>query len=421
MTVWAPKNLNQRQNFNITFFSRDLPEKYKVGIEFRNKSKNLILRNEEFITVFLENINVVNINKKLPLAVTLYSEKKNLCSTKEFTVTPEQRNYYTFIQTDKPIYKPGDEVKFRILVIDRHMKPFHMNNMKVDFFDPFGRAIQSFDDLESQYYGVFNSSFKLSGSTVLGDWKIQAVIDRKEQFATEKSFGVQKYVLPLFEVQVETNERNYLLEDDITITFFGKYSFGEFVTGNAELVIRNPKTEQTYFRKTFENVNEDETVSYNIKNDLKLKRIDEVNKLEAIVVFTEPQSGIIFNKTATFYVHKNPRYKIIPLHPPNFIPNVRFEIKVLIKDYKDEQVNEHDEDVEFKISYRAKGRHLRAITAYLGIEDGYAKHVIIGPKGVVKFDLEIKFANSEPYKKEILIGTAAGAMKVLFVDHTPKK
>jgi len=421
VTTWAPKNLKQYQNFNITFFSRDLPEQFKVGIEFRDKIKNLILKNDEFITVFLENSKVVNINKKLNLAVTLYSDKKNQCSTKEFIVTPEPRNYFTFIQTDKPIYKPGDEVKFRILVVDRHMKPFHMNNIKVDFIDPFGRTIQTFGDLEAQYHGVFESSFTVSSSTVLGDWKIQAVVDRKEQFSTEKSFGVQKYVLPLFEVQVATNEKNYLLEADMTISFFAKYSFGEFVTGNAELIIRNPKTEQTYFRKTFENIDEDETVSYNIKNDLKVKRLDEVNKLEAIVKFTEPQSGITFNKEAIFYVHKNPRYKIVPLHPPNFKPNSKFEVKVLIKDYKDEQIMEHPEDVELKFSYTTKGRRPRTSVEYLGIEDGYAKHNIIIPKGVLKFDLEIKFANSETYKKEIFNGAATGATKVLLVDHTPKK
>jgi hypothetical protein len=300
------------------------------------------------------------------------------------------------------------------------MKPFHMNNIKVDFIDPFGRTILTFGDLEEQYHGIFENSFKVSTSTVLGDWKIQVTVDRKEQFTTEKSFSIQKYVLPLFEVQVETNEKNYLLEDDMTISFFAKYSFGELVTGNAELIIRNPKTEQTYIKKTFENVYAQKTVSYNIKDDLKVKRIDEINKLEAIVKFTEPQSGITFNKTAIFYVHKNPRYKIVPLHPPNFIPNSKFEVKVLIKDYKDEQVMEHPEDVELKFSYKTKGRRPRTSVEYLGIEDGYARHNILIPRGVVKFVMEIKFANSEIYKKEILTGAATGSMKVLLVDHTPK-
>ncbi|CAG9810781.1 unnamed protein product [Chironomus riparius] len=421
VTTWAPKNLNQYQNFNITFYSRNLPEQYKVGIEFREKCKNLILKNDEFITVFLENTKVVNINKKLPLAVTLYNSRDNQCSTKEFIVTPEPRSYYTFIQTDKPIYKPGDVVKIRILAVDRHMKPFHMNNIKVDFIDPFGRTIQSFDDLEAQYYGIFENNFTLSTSTVLGDWKVQAIVDRQEQFSTEKSFGVQKYVLPLFEVQVETDEKNYLLEADMTVTFYAKYSFGEFVTGDAELIIRNPKTDQEYSRKTFKNVDEDVTVSYNIKDGLKVRRIEEINKLEAIVKFTEPQSGITFNKTSVFYVHKNPRYKVVPLHPPNFTPGSNFEVKVLIKDYKDKQVKEHYEDVELKYSYTTKGRRPIVSIKHLGLEDGYAKHNIIIPKGVVEFDLEIKFANSEIYKKAILTGAATGAMKVLLVDHTPKK
>ncbi|XP_070504691.1 CD109 antigen-like [Chironomus tepperi] len=421
VAIWAPKNLNQYQNFNITFLTRDIPEQYVVGIEFRENFTNLILKNDEFITVFLGNSKVVNVNKKISLAITLYSNKKGNCSTKQFFITPEPRSYYTFIQTDKPIYKPGDEIKFRVLVIDRKLKPLHMNNIKVDFIDPQNRVIQSFDDLETQHIGVFENSFKLSTSTVLGDWKIQAVVDKKEQFLEQKSFSVQKYVLPLFEVQVETDEKNYLIEDDMGILFYAKYSFGEFVTGNAEFVIRNINTEQIYLRKTFENVVEDQSLSYNIKDDFKLKKIDEVNKLEAIVKFTEPQSGITFNKSTIFYVHKNPRYKIVPLHPPTFIPGTKFELKVLIKDYKDEQVMDHDEDVVLKFTYVIKGRTPKPKSKYLQFEDGYAKENLIIPKQVIKLNLEIKFANSETYSKEILSGAANSAIKGLLVDHTPLK
>lgn len=41
----------------------------------------------------------------------------------EKLLTLVMKNASIFIQSDKAIYKPGDTVKFRILILDMHLKP----------------------------------------------------------------------------------------------------------------------------------------------------------------------------------------------------------------------------------------------------------------------------------------------------------
>jgi len=46
---------------------------------------------------------------------------------------------------DKPIFKHVDTVKFRIIVVDRHLKPYHMNNIEIKISDPSTQISFQFD------------------------------------------------------------------------------------------------------------------------------------------------------------------------------------------------------------------------------------------------------------------------------------
>lgn len=48
---------------------------------------------------------------------------------KNFTLlNVESKNCSIFIQTDKAIYKPGESIKFRILVLDFNLKPIELDD-----------------------------------------------------------------------------------------------------------------------------------------------------------------------------------------------------------------------------------------------------------------------------------------------------
>ncbi|KAL7012570.1 hypothetical protein ACKWTF_014932 [Chironomus riparius] len=358
-------------------------------------------------------------------SVTTSGSTKHQCSTKSIKILPEQRNFYIFIQTDKPIYKPGEEVKFRILVIDNDMKPFHMNTLKVDIFDPYGRIIETFSNIEGQFLGLFENTFKLSSRTIVGDWKIKSVVDSKEQYGTEKIFAVQKYILPLFEVNVETDQQHYLLEHDVKFVFYAKYSFGEFVTGNAELIIRNHATGNEYLKKSFSNVGLVESFSTNLKFDLQISTAD-VATLEAIVTYSEPESGLSFNKSTTFYVHNGLKYKVTPFHPSRFSPDSKFTVTVHVTEWNGEKFKNQNEKVEMKFSFTTSDFENYGKIAYMPILDGVAAYDIDIPNKAELLHVEVKFTNSknyvesEVYRARIEPGNVDGGMASLDVEHEPK-
>lgn len=48
---------------------------------------------------------------------------------KNFTLlNVESKNCSIFIQSDKAIYKPGETIKFRVLVLDFNLKPFEFDD-----------------------------------------------------------------------------------------------------------------------------------------------------------------------------------------------------------------------------------------------------------------------------------------------------
>lgn len=50
---------------------------------------------------------------------------------KEILINFPSKNQSVFIQTDKAMYKPGDKVKFRVLVLDSELNPGIINKMDV--------------------------------------------------------------------------------------------------------------------------------------------------------------------------------------------------------------------------------------------------------------------------------------------------
>lgn len=49
----------------------------------------------------------------------------------EMFINLPSKNQSIFIQTDKAMYKPGDKVKFRVLVLDSESNPAIVNKMDV--------------------------------------------------------------------------------------------------------------------------------------------------------------------------------------------------------------------------------------------------------------------------------------------------
>lgn len=57
--------------------------------------------------------------------------QRGLNFSNEISLNLPTKNESVFIQTDKAMYKPGDKVRFRVLVLDSDTNPATVNNMNV--------------------------------------------------------------------------------------------------------------------------------------------------------------------------------------------------------------------------------------------------------------------------------------------------
>ncbi|XP_070504780.1 murinoglobulin-1-like [Chironomus tepperi] len=425
VTLWAPKTILKSQTYSAVILPTKLQGKTEVALQFRNYNLTKQLVSGKAVRIDYPD-KVKGSKTEVNLIMTLHVDEpidKNqvasICSTKSLKIKIDNREHVTFIQTDKPIYKPGDEVKVKILVVDRDIKPFHMNNIDVDIIDPLNRTIAHFDDLDDENLGVVEFRFSLGTQTVLGDWTIQVKIDRSQRIKAVKSFSVQKFVLPSFEVFVDIPDQHVLASSQVTVSFYAKYPFGEFVTGNAELSIIGVNSKKVYLQNNFTNVDGVQKLSYKLQKDLSISNNTET-EFEAVVTFTEPESKLSYKKSTNFYVHTGKRHKIVAKHPEKFLAGQAFTIKIIITDWKDQRISINSKHVNLTMEVKIE-EHLNLSTISLDLLNGTADYDFMVPEGTTGLKLWIEYLNADKYEKTIEMGNVKVGIDDLEVYHVPKK
>jgi CD109 antigen len=135
-----------------------------------------------------------------------------------------------FLETDKPIYKPGQQIEARIVTLDSELLP-KPATVTMEVLDAKGIKVAR-QEVETDEYGMGHFSLPLSSEPNLGTWKITA--SAQEQKA-QVDVRVEKYVLPKYEVKVELQKGWFLPQEAIEGTVAAEYSFGKKVVG--ELVV----------------------------------------------------------------------------------------------------------------------------------------------------------------------------------------
>ncbi|NXM16131.1 A2ML1 protein, partial [Ploceus nigricollis] len=100
-----------------------------------------------------------------------------------------------FIQTDKAVYKPEQEVKFRVVSLDKDLIPSNQKLPLVFLKDPSGNRIAQWRELTPRQ-GILDLSLPLASEPALGTYTIS--VEGKSH-----SFSVEEYVLPKFEVTIQ--------------------------------------------------------------------------------------------------------------------------------------------------------------------------------------------------------------------------
>ncbi len=142
-----------------------------------------------------------------------------------------ENSFLVFVETDKPIYKPGQTIRMRVLTLDTELKPV-TEPVTVDVLDAKGIKIFH-SEVTTDEYGMAGVDLPLSDEPNLGVWKINAVTDKARN---QLDIRVEEYVLPKYEVSVDLPKEWFLVDEPIRGTIGGEYSFGKPVAGEVTIV-----------------------------------------------------------------------------------------------------------------------------------------------------------------------------------------
>ena len=137
-----------------------------------------------------------------------------------------EKSYLVFVETDKPIYKPGQTIEMRVLTLDPDLKPI-IETATIEVLDAKGIKILR-TDVTTDDYGMASLGLPISSEPNLGTWKINAITEKS---TNELDVRVEEYVLPKYEVTVELQKNWFLVNEPIKGKIKVEYSFGKPVSG----------------------------------------------------------------------------------------------------------------------------------------------------------------------------------------------
>ena len=129
-------------------------------------------------------------------------------------------NTHVRIQTDKGLYKPGDEINYRVIFLDKDLKPGQPEKGALIWIEDGKRnRIKEIRDFKVTK-GVHTGKFKISEFPVTGGWRMG--VKNGARYDRTVYFEVDKYVLPKYVVKVEATESVSVKDGDMQVVVRAK-------------------------------------------------------------------------------------------------------------------------------------------------------------------------------------------------------
>ncbi|XP_055588566.1 thioester-containing protein 1 allele S3-like [Uranotaenia lowii] len=291
-------SLQGRQAKNVKFTIADLPEDtYALEI------KSIPIRNQPYFSF----------DKSVEL---LYQNKTNTI----------------LIQTDKPVYKPGDKILFRVVVVDRETKPVkNLKYIQVELQSEIGDTIRKwpYGKLNN---GVFESEVQIASSPPIGNWTILVTAGNNQAV---KMFHVKEYILPKFYVKAYNPKVLLLNDKKIEVAIEATYTFGEPVDGTVEVLLYLKLEDQTYKKPEFSLkrlINGATTVEFTLNEELQLDEDMDYRAVYANITVMERFTNLTVTIDHEIKFYEYP-YKVTLVSSEKIIrPGIPYSFEIKIRD-----------------------------------------------------------------------------------------
>lgn len=310
------------------------------------------------------------------------------------------------VQTDKAVYKPGDKVQFRVLVLDGNAKPYNFIDLHLTIVDAHGVIVfdNNIDPLQSLFPGVVGGEYEISDTPPLGKWNFNVKIDASK---TIKSFEVTEYVLPRFSVEIICDSHVLLSNGNFKVTMFGEYTFGEFVAANAMVSVQffdrdNPDVIKSQKMK-LASVSAKKVITFDLVKELK---IVSSGTLKIDVTLDEKSTGKKVSASRLIEVHESENHNIELIRSEHkFKPGFHYSLKAIVTKFDGAIETNQANRINFNITYflpslkQVVGRKMNHLNSYVNedkpLTSGIADLTIDVPKNVVAMIITAKYLNAE--------------------------
>uniref|UniRef100_A0A1A9W1S8 TEP1-F n=1 Tax=Glossina brevipalpis TaxID=37001 RepID=A0A1A9W1S8_9MUSC len=342
-TVVAPGTIRSHQKFpvSVTLHNAQIPVIFDISITGPsfNQSKNVKLSSMENKQIEFD---VPELCDGLYQLTSKGIEGLQFEDSTDLYVDTNRLNIY--IQTDKAVYKPGDLVQYRILILDENIRPVKLEkSLKVAIKDAANNYIKEIKILHL-IKGVYSDKFQLTDQPILGQWAIE--VDLEDNVQEVKTFKVIKYVLPRFSVDIETVKDLAITENSLKVAVNAKYTYGKPVKGKATIALPS-----LYLEKSID-INGKGEVDFTLHRGLNWKSSGEYITISAKV--EEELTGIQQNSSIEIKLHCS-QYIIEMLDSViEFEINKPFEVKAMVQYLNGTPVRESNNPLLLKY-YRGWG------------------------------------------------------------------
>ncbi|XP_015474910.1 alpha-2-macroglobulin-like protein 1 isoform X2 [Parus major] len=205
----------------------------------------------------------------------------------------------TFIQTDKPVYNPGQIVKLRIVTLDQNFIASSETRL-VELKDPKGNRIAQWLDV-TPVGGIVDLSFPLAAEAPVGEYTIKMP-------DLTRTFRVEEYVLPKFSVSIQMPQVVTILEENFPLHVCGMYTYGKAVQGSVKAVVcrkhirynrKSSKAKRSICKDYTGQTNEDGCFSTEVNTKIFYRKHGDNYdfNLEVEAFLKESGTGVEFNTT----------------------------------------------------------------------------------------------------------------------------
>ncbi|XP_053693028.1 thioester-containing protein 1 allele R1-like [Sabethes cyaneus] len=323
-----------------------------------------------------------------------------------------------FIQTDKPIYKPGDIVRFRVIAIDADTRPVtSYKTIDVGLTDSVGNSIRQWK-YARLYTGVFESAVQLASSPNLGNWNLTATVG---DYQVVKQIEVREYVLPKFIVKAYPSGVLLIEKKKVSVSVESSYTFGKHVDGTVRVdLFFDKEMEKPDMTIKDQHISGIATVTFDLGNALEIEGEDVYHKdvfvrVEVMETFTNRTVNI----TEVIPVYQYPYKFSLIKSRPRFRPGLPYQVDLSITDHNDEPAPE-EAVVAILINY--EGESLESELPMEGtIRKGLVPLELTPPLNADITSIKVKYHTEDYEPVDTIYGVQSKSLQYLRIALKPKQ